>query len=545
MTEWLIDTVIVTSALMTLVLLTRNLVARSFGPGVTYALWLLPALRLFMPPLAIGKIAFIAADANAPVAQSIEIPVSDALVSQNVAIESTTWMEGYWLQMVIILWLGVGAVLVVMHLIRYKILRDALLSNAVVVGEIGNIRLIRTDRIEGPLAFGLLRRFVALPANFDNKFEAEERELALAHEIAHHRAGDLFANFAAMLILSLNWFNPLAWVSWRAFRIDQEAACDARVIAGLEAGQKQIYGRTLAKSASGGTPVFATALNSPKTLFERLRRLSMDEVPGKRRAIGKIGLVLATLAILPLSATITPAAEPQAQPAKVTEEHIKMVKIFKDKDGNMVDTADSENGTNVVKIMRNGKSYEFHTNKQLSHDEIEKLIAEAYASKADDETAKVDGETARADTETARADSKASANDSNHVRKIIINTHGDGEANGAESDVQAFVWKSGDQPDAAAFIPEIDISELSENCKQGEPVTSNITGSDGKKRTSIKIVVCGKGQGKVARAEAIKGLREARNEITSEKDIPENIRKSVLESLEKQIENLEKQTTGE
>lgn len=51
MTEWLIDTLLATSALLLLVLLIRTPVARHFGASTAYFLWALPAARLFMPTL--------------------------------------------------------------------------------------------------------------------------------------------------------------------------------------------------------------------------------------------------------------------------------------------------------------------------------------------------------------------------------------------------------------------------------------------------------------------------------------------------------------
>ena len=45
------DTMITTAALVLAVLLIRKPFARHFGPGLTYALWLVPALRLVLPPL--------------------------------------------------------------------------------------------------------------------------------------------------------------------------------------------------------------------------------------------------------------------------------------------------------------------------------------------------------------------------------------------------------------------------------------------------------------------------------------------------------------
>ena len=48
---WLLDTLAWTAALLALVLVLRRPVARHFGPQAAYALWALPALRLFLPPV--------------------------------------------------------------------------------------------------------------------------------------------------------------------------------------------------------------------------------------------------------------------------------------------------------------------------------------------------------------------------------------------------------------------------------------------------------------------------------------------------------------
>ena len=50
---WLADTLIVTGLLILAVLLLRRPVARLFGAQTAYALWLLPLLRLILPPLSL------------------------------------------------------------------------------------------------------------------------------------------------------------------------------------------------------------------------------------------------------------------------------------------------------------------------------------------------------------------------------------------------------------------------------------------------------------------------------------------------------------
>ena len=48
---WALDTFAYTGVLIALVLVARRPVARHFGPQLAYALWLLPLLRLVLPPI--------------------------------------------------------------------------------------------------------------------------------------------------------------------------------------------------------------------------------------------------------------------------------------------------------------------------------------------------------------------------------------------------------------------------------------------------------------------------------------------------------------
>ncbi|HEY7005623.1 MAG TPA: M56 family metallopeptidase, partial [Sphingomicrobium sp.] len=51
MIDWLTGTFLATSLLMAFVLLVREPVRRQFGPSAAYGLWLIPALRLMLPPM--------------------------------------------------------------------------------------------------------------------------------------------------------------------------------------------------------------------------------------------------------------------------------------------------------------------------------------------------------------------------------------------------------------------------------------------------------------------------------------------------------------
>jgi bla regulator protein blaR1 len=533
---WLFDSLLVTTALMGAVLLLRRPVAKMFGAGVAYALWLIPAARLLMPsltgdPVPVGESGLGVSDA---VRDSVlagvlspETVVDTASKSVVAAIDLTA--------LGVTFWLGGAVLFFIVQMIRYASMRDDLLSDATEVAVIDGVRVVASDQVAGPLAFGLFKRFIAVPEDFTKAYSPAERELAIAHEMAHHRSGDLFANLAAFIVLCLMWFNPLAWASWSAFRFDQEAACDARVLAGKCAEDRAIYGQALARTAFDGVPTFATALNSPKTIIERLRRLTMKDASAKRRSLGKLGILTAAAIILPLTATIVPAVTAHDETAadgnpQVIKKHIKIIKI--NKDGKTVDVIGHDgDGKEVTKIERDGKTFIFRTDKKLSEEEVEKMIDDAERSREEADDAMVRADEARGEADAARGEADAAWGEAEVMRGHAEAARGHAEA----MRVHAVAM-------AANYIPEIDISEITKNCREGQPVATNVEGFDGTSKSRVKIVMCGKGQARLARVEAIKGLREARAEIGGEKEMPENVRKDVIEKLEKQIRKLEAQT---
>ena len=523
MSTWVFDSLLVTSLLMATILLVRRPVAKIFGAGVAYALWLIPAARLLMPSLT-GEAAPVGESSQA-VRDAVRESILAGVTTSDPAIAVAASPSIDFAALAITIWLGGAVLFFIVQMIRYASMRDDLLSDAEEVAVIDRVRVIASDQVAGPLAFGLFKRYIAVPQDFTKAYSPAERELAIAHEMAHHKSGDLFANLAAFIVLCLMWFNPIAWVSWSALRFDQEAACDARVLAGKDAAQREIYGRALARTAFDGVPTFATALNSPKTIIERLRRLTMKDASKKRRSLGKLGILVAALVILPLTATIVPAVGAQNEQAiesekpQIIEKQVKIIKI--NRDGKTVNIiGDDRDDEEVTKVERDGKTFIFRTDKKLSQAEVEEMIKEAEESREEADDAMVRADEARGEAEAARGEAEA--------ERSNAAAHGHAEA----MRVHAVAM-------AASYIPEIDIREVTKNCREGHPVTTNVEGFDGTNKARIKIVMCGKGQAKLARLEALQGLREARSEIASEEDIPEGIRKDVMEKLEKQIRKLE------
>ena len=296
------DTMLTTALLVLAVLLVRKPFARHFGPRLAYSLWLIPALRLVLPPLPLAD----------PVAASDSVDVMLVAVDTPMTVPATpAWSFTDAAPYVFVIWAMGMAAMLAMALLSHRRFRAAVLAEAVELEPIGTIRLVMTDAVDGPVAFGLWHRIVAVPQDFFARYAAEERALAVDHELAHHRHGDLWANAAALVLLASQWFNPFAWRAIRAFRFDQEAACDARVLTMADAdmrGERTArYATAIAKAAVGSRLSLAAPMAVHDNLQERLTMLMRRDISKQRGLAGRLLIGGATLVVLAATATLVPA----------------------------------------------------------------------------------------------------------------------------------------------------------------------------------------------------------------------------------------------
>ena len=360
------DTLITTAALVLLILIVRKPFARLFGPRLTYALWAVPALRLVLPPLPFADpVVVTPAPAGEAVVQ-VGLPVA---ASGPVA--EPLWSLADLTPVIFFAWAAGMAAVLAAAMVSHRRFRRDVLRGAVQLEPIGTIRLVMSDAVDGPVAFGLWHRHVAVPHDFFARYVADERALAIDHELSHHRHGDLWANSAALVLLAAQWFNPFAWRAIRAFRFDQEAACDARVLrmvdqAGTDReGQRDraaSYATAIVKAAVGPRLSLAAPMAVHDNLQERLTMLTRQDVSKKRGLVGRLLVGGATLAVLATTATLVPAgivvakAQTADVPAPPAPPEAPLPPVAPDAPGVMVFTEHSDD----VTADEGGKKREVH-----------------------------------------------------------------------------------------------------------------------------------------------------------------------------------------
>ena len=82
------------------------------------------------------------------------------------------------------------------------------------------------EHIQGPLAIGIVRSVIILPAAALMALSPEQLEAVLAHELAHVRRADYLWNLIQTMVETLLFFHPAVWWLGRRLRQQRELCCD-------------------------------------------------------------------------------------------------------------------------------------------------------------------------------------------------------------------------------------------------------------------------------------------------------------------------------
>ena len=105
--------------------------------------------------------------------------------------------------------------------------------------------------VAAPFTLGLLRPRIYLP----DSLRDAARQAVLLHEQTHIRRGDPLTKPLFYAAVCLHWFNPLAWLAFRGFERDMEAACDEAAVQGRPLPERNAYCETLLQFAVQGQRV--------------------------------------------------------------------------------------------------------------------------------------------------------------------------------------------------------------------------------------------------------------------------------------------------
>jgi len=188
-----------------------------------------------------------------------------------------------------ILWLAIGAILLVRKItiyqdfVRYVISGATRVDDINVIEKLGNImesqnikshvQLYTNGLISSPLLIGFFHPKIILPTLNINESDLNN---TLLHELTHYKRGDMFYKWLVQFVSCVHWFNPLVHLMSREINKSCEFSCDEAVVRTLNENEIRSYGDTLInalKYGAGYDDNSVTSMNlgnSCKQIKERL-----------------------------------------------------------------------------------------------------------------------------------------------------------------------------------------------------------------------------------------------------------------------------------
>lgn len=282
--------------LIGMILLIRIIFRRRISPGMRYALWLIPAIRLLFPFTLIPV--FVLPETSVPVlsetVNSIQLEDISTLRQED---ERTDISEtGIHLEkngeaekedpkresvpdgrkmsprsILFCVWLS-GSMLCACYVYQInRRLKRSVKQMERMTGK-GELPVYIRRGNSPPCLFGFFHPCILLC-----RAVAENAELcrqALLHEEAHYRQRDHIWTAFRIFLCIVYWWNPLVWLGAACAREDAEFACDARALRGAGLPERKAYGYALLQMAqrADGSRMFAEGITPVSGRGKNMKR---------------------------------------------------------------------------------------------------------------------------------------------------------------------------------------------------------------------------------------------------------------------------------
>lgn len=259
MYDTLINFAIVTTITATVILIIKGVLKSKISSRLHYYIWSFLILRLLMIPFVSENNKIYKVNNNI-VPININVNTEPIAIKMNNTRKSVVIKKNFEVnsqKIICIIWaFGAGCTFLYFNLINgvfyFNIKKindcnddDILMKLEEYKKKIGIDKKIKVKIYDGlSMIVGIIHPIILI----NNKYTNEEVKYIVAHELYHLKNRDTLINYIALFVLSINWYNPIVWISYFKFRIDTEILCDTRVVELIK--EKKNYAKLLVKSVS-------------------------------------------------------------------------------------------------------------------------------------------------------------------------------------------------------------------------------------------------------------------------------------------------------
>jgi beta-lactamase regulating signal transducer with metallopeptidase domain len=182
-----------------------------------------------------------------------------------------------------------------------------------------------SDQVISPMAMGVWRATVILPASALLSLTQEELEAVLAHELGHIRRWDYAWNLLQTALETVLFFHPAVWWLSRKVRDRREVCCDE--IAVQSCSDPIVYAQTLLRLEEQKIQEMRLAVaqrGSSGSLLGRVKKVLGEDEPMENGITGGVRVAVASMVVIgvllgPKVSDAVAASKPATMPAQVVQ----------------------------------------------------------------------------------------------------------------------------------------------------------------------------------------------------------------------------------
>ena len=285
-------------------------------PSISYFLWLLVLIKLVTPPLleipVMGASAQNQREEHKELAQVTQPTLAHASPGVLNVDLTTVNAPNYFAWQPWLIGLSVSGTLLLLGSAGIQAVQ---LNRALRNGESTDPRILRvasttartlgltnppavsvvSSRVPPLLWFWRRTPLVVVPRSLTDTLTDEQLRSILAHEYVHYVRRDHWLAAVSYVVVSMVWWNPIAWLAWRELRSLQEVLCDSHVLK-LYPESRSAYARTLLKTLDflQGEPAplvsLATSFGSKSFIRRRFDMIASQQVSSQLTRGGVLAL---------------------------------------------------------------------------------------------------------------------------------------------------------------------------------------------------------------------------------------------------------------
>jgi len=245
---WVFNMSIIGSVVGVIILALRKV--KGLPVFITYALWVIPLFRLWIPFGVANKYSLLNLLSQLTTKTIVIRSVKPELTMTNSIMAADSYFPiGYKTDMLAkifdfasVIWIIIATAAILSAALLYKYTKS----------ELKNIEHIRdniytSEKITSPAVYGVIRPKIIIPAVMTDK----DMDYVILHEQVHVKRKDNLFRLIAVITSCVHWFNPLSWLFLKYFFEDMEITCDLKVLKHLNKQQANGYANAILSCASG------------------------------------------------------------------------------------------------------------------------------------------------------------------------------------------------------------------------------------------------------------------------------------------------------